>query len=79
MMTMKNVKKTNKFISIRLAKFLMKIIGFWPAESKNEERFLNGILGYTICVIGIALWVEATELYLGKGDFYVSIKKFIMY
>jgi len=52
----------------------MKVIGFWPAESKTEERLLNGILGYTICVIGIALWVEATELYLGKGDFYVSIK-----
>jgi len=52
----------------------MKVIGFWPAKSKNEERLLNGILGYTICVIGIALWVEATELYLGKDDFYVSIK-----
>lgn len=25
-------------------------------------------------MIGMALWIEATELYLNKGDFYVSIK-----
>ncbi|XP_071642098.1 uncharacterized protein [Temnothorax longispinosus] len=67
---MKNVKKTDKFISIRLARFLMKVIGFWPAKSKTEERLLNGILTYTICMVVMALWIEATELYLGKGDFY---------
>ncbi|TGZ55718.1 Odorant receptor Or2 [Temnothorax longispinosus] len=71
---MKNVKKTDKFISIRLARFLMKVIGFWPAKSKTEERLLNGILTYTICMVVMALWIEATELYLGKGDFYVSTK-----
>lgn len=71
---MKNVKKRDKFPSIRLARFLMKFIGFWPAKSKTEQRLLNGTLCYTISMIGMALWIEATELYLNKGDFYVSIK-----
>jgi len=71
---MKNVKKRDKFLSIQIARFLMKFIGFWPAKSKTEERLLNGILSYTISMIGMALWIEVTELYLNKGDFYVSIK-----
>ncbi|XP_011691922.1 PREDICTED: odorant receptor Or2-like [Wasmannia auropunctata] len=48
----------------------MKVIGFWPPESKTEERLLNGVLGYTIYVGCLALWIESTEIYLGKGDFY---------
>ncbi|KAL6260249.1 hypothetical protein P5V15_007782 [Pogonomyrmex californicus] len=63
-------KKKNKFLSIRMVRFLMKFIGFWPAESKAEERLLNAILGYTICMVAMGLWIEATEMYLGKGDFY---------
>ncbi|KYN08362.1 Odorant receptor Or2 [Cyphomyrmex costatus] len=66
---MKNVKK-DKFLSIRLVRFLMKVVGFWPAESKTEKRLLNGILSYTICMCSTALYVEVTEVYLGKGDFY---------
>ncbi|KAG5312257.1 OR49B protein, partial [Acromyrmex insinuator] len=69
MMMMKNVKK-DKFLSIRLVRFLMRVTGFWPAESKTEKRLLNGVLSYTICISSISLWLEATELYLGKGDFY---------
>lgn len=53
----------------------MKTVGFWPAKSKFEERFLNGILSYTIFAIGLALWIEATEFYLSIGDFYVSKRK----
>ncbi|XP_018395951.1 PREDICTED: uncharacterized protein LOC108774355 [Cyphomyrmex costatus] len=48
----------------------MKVVGFWPAESKTEKRLLNGILSYTICMCSTALYVEVTEVYLGKGDFY---------
>lgn len=77
-MTVKSAKKRDKFVSIRLVRFLMKVTGFWPAKSKTEERLLNGILIYTICMVGIALYIESTELYLGKGDFYVSTKKFII-
>ncbi|KYN34223.1 Odorant receptor 49b [Trachymyrmex septentrionalis] len=66
---MKNVKK-DKFLSIRLVRFLMRVTGFWPAESETEKRLLNGVLSYTICISSIALWIEATEVYLGKGDFY---------
>ncbi|KAG5334342.1 OR49B protein, partial [Acromyrmex charruanus] len=69
MMMMKNVKK-DKFLSIRLVRFLMRVTGFWPAESEIEKRLLNGVLSYTICISSISLWLEVTELYLGKGDFY---------
>lgn len=71
---MKNVERKNKFLSMRIVRFLMKVIGFWPAESKTEERLLNGVLCYTLWVVAVGLWIEGTELYLGKGDFYVSIK-----
>lgn len=71
---MRNAKKTDKFISVRLVRFLMKVIGFWPAKSKTEERILNGIMGYTICAVSLGLWIESTEMYLDRGDFYVSIK-----
>ena len=55
----------------------MRVTGFWPAESETEKRLLNGVLSYTICISSIALWIEATEVYLGKGDFYVSIQIYI--
>ncbi|XP_070160252.1 odorant receptor 13a-like isoform X1 [Polyergus mexicanus] len=62
--------RTNKYLSIRLARILMKLIGYWPAESKREKKFLNGLLVYTLFAVALALWIEATELYLGTGDFY---------
>lgn len=68
------LKKRDKFLSIRMVRFLMKIVGFWPAESKIEKRLLNGLLSYTILICIIGVWIETTELYLGKGDFYVSIE-----
>lgn len=52
----------------------MKLIGYWPAKSKREKKLLNGLLVYTLFTIALALWIEATELYLGTGDFYVSTK-----
>jgi hypothetical protein len=68
-------KKEDKFLSIRIVKFLMKLTGFWPGESKTEERVLKGILSYTIFAIGLALWIETTEFFFFSiGDFYVSIK-----
>jgi len=68
-------KKDDKFLSIRIVRFLMKTIGFWPAESKIEERVLNGILIYTLFIIAVALWIEVTEFFLvSMGNFYVSIK-----
>lgn len=71
---MMTVKRENKFLSIRISRFLMKIVGFWAAESKTEERLLNGFLYYTIWMVIFALWIEATEFYMSFGDFYVSIE-----
>ncbi|KAM0727265.1 Odorant receptor 13a [Formica fusca] len=62
--------RTDKYLSIRLARILMKLIGYWPAKSKREKKLLNGLLVYTLFTIALALWIEATELYLGTGDFY---------
>ncbi|XP_011348709.1 odorant receptor 49b [Ooceraea biroi] len=64
------VEKRDRFLSIRISRFLMKTVGFWHAKSKAEEQLLNGILSYTICMIGSSLWIEATEMYGTKGDFY---------
>lgn len=53
----------------------MKTIGFWPAETKRGKLLLKGTLVYTLFAFALALWIEATELYLTTGDFYVSKKK----
>lgn len=56
----------------------MKAIGFWPPESKFEKFLLNGILTYTLFAIGLAIWIEGTEFYLGIGDIYVSSNIFVL-
>lgn len=50
----------------------MKIVGFWTAETKTEERLLNGLLCYTIWTVIFGLWIEITECYMSFNDFYVS-------
>ncbi|KAL6435405.1 hypothetical protein ACFW04_005413 [Cataglyphis niger] len=62
--------RTDRYLSIRLTRILMKLIGYWPAESKSEEKLLNGLLIYTLFMIVVAIWTESTELYLSTGDFY---------
>lgn len=73
------MRKADKYLSIRMARFLMKTIGYWPPESKFEKFLLNGILVYTLFAIGLALWIESTELYLGIGDIYVSTKTLVIF
>lgn len=72
-------RNANKYLSIRIARILMKTIGFWPAETKKGKLLLNGTLTYTLFAFALALWIESTELYLGTGDFYVSKKTFDIY
>lgn len=64
--------RKDKYVSIRIAKFLMWISGFWTSETKTEERVLNGIVGYTLATCIVGLWIETTELYFSMGDFYVG-------
>lgn len=65
-------RKADRFLSIRMSRFLMKTIGFWTADSKTEQRLLNGILSYTLCATALAIWIEGAEFYLTMKDFYVS-------
>ncbi|KAG7190904.1 hypothetical protein KM043_006964 [Ampulex compressa] len=60
----------DKFFSINLARTLMRIIGFWTAETKAERRSLNVRFGYTIFAIFVALWVVSCDFYFSMGNFY---------
>lgn len=62
----------DEYVSIRMARFLMRIVGFWTSETRTEERVLKGVLGYTLFAIVLALWIEAIEFYFSVDDFYVS-------
>ncbi|XP_035728389.1 odorant receptor Or2-like [Vespa mandarinia] len=59
-----------KFLSVNIARFLMKIIGFWSADTINEERLLNILFNYTIVAIGMGFWIEAYDFYVSLNDFY---------
>jgi len=66
------MKKTKEFLSIRITRFFMKSVGFWPPSSRVEKLLLNGILCYTLCALASALLIEVTEFYLSMGDIHVS-------
>lgn len=72
-------RNEDKYTSIRMVRFLMRIVGFWTSETKTEERILKGAVGYTFFTILLALWIETTELYFSINDFYVSIDLFDMW
>lgn len=72
------MKKT-KFLSVNLARFLMKIIGFWSADTINEKRLLDILFSYTIIAIAIALWIEAYDFYVSLGEFYVSVSFYLRF
>lgn len=73
------VKEVEKFLSLRIIKFLMRVVGFWTAETEFEKRLLNGLVGYTICTLITALWIEGYEIQNSVGDFYVSDYKISLY
>ncbi|KAI4498428.1 hypothetical protein M0802_006607 [Mischocyttarus mexicanus] len=60
----------SKFLAVNVARFLMKTVGFWTADTVNEQRLLDGIFVYTIFAIGCALWIEAYDFYVSFGEFY---------
>nr|KAF7410971.1 hypothetical protein H0235_013578 [Vespula pensylvanica] len=59
-----------KFFSVNVARFLMKLIGFWSTDTVNEQRLLNLLLSYTIIAVAIALWIEAYDFYVSLAEFY---------
>ncbi|KAH0952546.1 OrJ1 [Eciton burchellii] len=67
------MKKTKEFLSIRITRFFMKSVGFWPPSSRVEKLLLNGILCYTLCALASALLIEVTEFYLSMGDIHTII------
>lgn len=70
----KMAKYTDKYISIRLTRFYMKLVGFWYPETQREKWILHAALTYTISAVVFAIIVEATDLYYSWGDFSVSNK-----
>ncbi|XP_015183802.1 PREDICTED: odorant receptor Or2-like [Polistes dominula] len=64
------MKNKSKFLSVNVARFLMKTVGFWTADTINEQRLLNVIFAYTIFAIALALWIEAYDFYISFGEFY---------
>lgn len=61
-----------RYISISIAEFLMKIVGFWHGETRRDKIILDIILSYTLIAIFIALVVVAQDFYYSWGDLYVS-------
>lgn len=67
--------KSSKYFSIRIARFLMKTVGFWYPETVKEKWILDGILLYTLMAVTTSLVIVSLDVYYSWGDFYVSIIK----
>ncbi|XP_076241042.1 odorant receptor 43a-like [Calliopsis andreniformis] len=58
-----------KDISIIATAFLMKFIGLWIANSKEEQRRRNLALFYTVIAIIFGVWVQTRDFYYSWPDF----------
>lgn len=67
--------KSSKYFSIRIARFLMKTVGFWYPETVKEKWIFDGILLYTLMAVTTSLVIVSLDVYYSWGDFYVSIIK----
>ncbi|KAL2714499.1 odorant receptor Or2-like, partial [Vespula squamosa] len=62
--------KSPKYFSIKIARFLMKTVGFWYPETSKEKWILDGILFYTLMAVTTSLVIVSLDFYYSWGDFY---------
>ncbi|KAF7386890.1 hypothetical protein HZH66_011342 [Vespula vulgaris] len=62
--------KSSKYFSIKIARFLMKTVGFWYPETSKEKWILDGILFYTLMAVTTSLIIVSLDFYYSWGDFY---------
>ncbi|XP_051175945.1 odorant receptor 13a-like [Leptopilina boulardi] len=58
----------NNYISIKLIRFFMQLIGMWPSKNKSQILFSNFILFYTLFTMIFATMIEGMDLYYSWGD-----------
>nr|AXM05167.1 odorant receptor [Campoletis chlorideae] len=61
--------RKNKYRSVNLTRFYMKIVGLWIPRNKFEEKLLNVALLYAVAAILFAIAVESVDLYYVRSDF----------
>ncbi|RLZ02232.1 Odorant receptor 28 [Cephus cinctus] len=62
----------NKYLSIKLVRFFMKLVGIWVPKDNNEQWIMNCALSYTILVILLAVAIEGFDIYYCWGNFYAT-------
>ena len=62
----------NKYRSVNLTRFYMKIVGFWIADTKREQIMMNVALVYAVIAIVFGIYVELVDLYNCRHEFYVG-------
>ncbi|XP_029039507.2 uncharacterized protein LOC114874424 [Osmia bicornis bicornis] len=56
-------------VSIAFTSFFMKLIGFWLAANRSEQRLRDVTLFYTMFAILFSLWVQTMDFYHSREDF----------
>ncbi|XP_017766921.1 PREDICTED: odorant receptor 49b-like [Eufriesea mexicana] len=59
----------DKDISIILTSFLMKIVGLWLADNRNQQRYRNFALIYTAGTLCITVCIGCRDIYYTWGNF----------
>lgn len=68
-----------KDFALLMTAFLMKIVGLWLAESKEEQRRRHLTLIYTVVAILFGVWVQFRDFYYSWPNFGVSNNNFYVY
>lgn len=68
-----NEASYTKDFALLMTSFLMKIVGLWLTNNKEEERTRQLTLMYTVVAILFGVWVQFRDFYYSWPNFGVSI------
>ena len=61
----------SNYFSIKLTRFLMKIIGFWTVYTRKEKLMLRVNYFYMLFILSISITNQSIDLYYCRHDLYV--------
>ena len=58
--------------SIKISRFLMKLVGFWIVDSPSDQIIMDIVLYYTVIAIITAMFTAGLDFFFSINDFHAS-------